>query len=73
MAKAITLGNLAERDATRIGLLFIGCLLVSFWFIGQGLTIDNYQFFSHAAAEDSGDCLCSGGDLGFVMVFRPDQ
>ncbi len=35
----------ARRDAVKIALLTLGCLAMIAWFIGQGLTIDNYQFF----------------------------
>ena len=34
---------MAER--TKILLLVVGCFSTIFWFVGQGLTIDNYQFF----------------------------
>ena len=33
----------ARRDAVKITLLALGCLAMIAWFIGQGLTIDNYH------------------------------
>ncbi|MGF1777095.1 iron chelate uptake ABC transporter family permease subunit [Vibrio nomapromontoriensis] len=33
------------RDSYKVALLVAGCLAIITWFIGQGLTADNYQFF----------------------------
>ncbi|WP_067582687.1 iron chelate uptake ABC transporter family permease subunit [Endozoicomonas ascidiicola] len=33
------------RDSAKMALLAVGCLLITGWFIGQGLNADNYQFF----------------------------
>ncbi|MCY9871700.1 iron chelate uptake ABC transporter family permease subunit [Vibrio barjaei] len=33
------------RDSLKVTLLIAGCLAIIAWFIGQGLTADNYQFF----------------------------
>ncbi|MGF1748577.1 iron chelate uptake ABC transporter family permease subunit [Vibrio cionasavignyae] len=33
------------RDSYKVALLVVGCLAIITWFIGQGLTADNYQFF----------------------------
>ncbi|MCL9774152.1 iron chelate uptake ABC transporter family permease subunit [Vibrio methylphosphonaticus] len=33
------------RDSYKVTLLVAGCIAIIAWFIGQGLTADNYQFF----------------------------
>ncbi|CAM3517771.1 iron chelate uptake ABC transporter family permease subunit [Parendozoicomonas haliclonae] len=37
--------DVMKKDSAKIALLGFGCIAIIAWFIGQGLTADNYQFF----------------------------